>query len=182
MSVGGDLTVNPAPVPREPISWPVLIGTVPTEPSAFQSRTDLRERIDRAWADHTAVVLTQVLAGGGGVGKSHLAAACARQALAQRTDLVAWVDASQADRLLSAYAQAALRVHAPDATGRTPKPTPRHSWPGWPPPSAPGWSSSTTSPTPPPSARGGRRPRRVAPGGCWPHPTPRRPTVPAAAP
>ncbi|MCZ2528183.1 tetratricopeptide repeat protein [Streptomyces sp. HB2AG] len=118
LSVGGDLTVNPAPVPREATSWPVLIGTVPAEPSAFQPRTDLRERIDQAWTGRTAVVLTQVLAGGGGVGKSHLAAACARQALAQRTDLVAWVDASQVDRLLSSYAQAALRVHAPGATGQ----------------------------------------------------------------
>ncbi|MBO2463949.1 tetratricopeptide repeat protein [Actinomadura violacea] len=82
--------------------------------SAFQPRPDLRERIDEAGAEHTALVLS----GGGGVGKSQLAAACAHQALTAGTDVVVWVDAAETGRIITGYATAALRVHAPDASGQ----------------------------------------------------------------
>ncbi|WP_030732569.1 hypothetical protein [Streptomyces sp. NRRL S-237] len=48
---------------------------VQTPVSAFRNRTGVRKRIDRARAGHASVVLTQVLSGGGGAGKSPLATA-----------------------------------------------------------------------------------------------------------
>ena len=64
------------------------------------------------------MVLTQVLSGGGGVGKSQLAASCAGQAVRDRTDLVVWADASVSGGVIAAYAQAAARVQAPGRTGK----------------------------------------------------------------
>jgi len=58
-----------------------------------------------------------VLAGGGGVGKSQLAAWFAHRALDQGTDLVVWVDATTVDQLISGYARAAVRVGLPGADG-----------------------------------------------------------------
>ncbi|BCJ47216.1 tetratricopeptide repeat protein [Actinoplanes ianthinogenes] len=82
--------------------------------SAFQPRPRVRERIDgdrHAW----------VLAGGGGVGKSQLAAWLVHRALDERTaDLVAWVSANSPERIVSGYARAALRVAAPGADGADP--------------------------------------------------------------
>lgn len=64
-----------APPPRQPLHWPVRLGSVPVLASAFQDRSSVRDRIDQARAGHTTVVLAQVLSGGGGVGKTQLAAA-----------------------------------------------------------------------------------------------------------
>ncbi|MCF1599383.1 FxSxx-COOH system tetratricopeptide repeat protein [Streptomyces muensis] len=77
--------------------------------SAFQPRTALREQITA----RPAVLLS----GGGGVGKSQLAAACAHQASADGTDLVVWLDATDTARMVTGYATAARRVQAPDARG-----------------------------------------------------------------
>jgi hypothetical protein len=59
-----------------------------------------------------------VLSGGGGVGKSQLAASYAIEAVRDGVDLVVWVDASAPNGLVTAFAQAAGRVQAPDTTGR----------------------------------------------------------------
>jgi hypothetical protein len=64
------------------------------------------------------VVLTQVLSGGGGVGKSQLAAFYAREAINRRTDLVVWVNASAPGAVTAAYARAAGRVQARGVTGQ----------------------------------------------------------------
>lgn len=64
------------------------------------------------------VVLTQVLTGGGGVGKSQLAASYAVQAVQDGTDLVVWVDTSIPGALIASYAQAASRVQAASHTGQ----------------------------------------------------------------
>jgi CO dehydrogenase nickel-insertion accessory protein CooC1 len=53
------------------------------------------------------VVLTQVVSGGGGVGKSQLAAAYAADAISTGTDLVAWADATQPGTVIDAFARAA---------------------------------------------------------------------------
>ncbi|MFI0816821.1 NB-ARC domain-containing protein [Streptomyces sp. NPDC021098] len=100
-----------------PVSWPVRVGAVPTLASAFQPRIALRQAVDTARADHTTVVLTQVLTGGGGVGKTQLAASYAAQALADRTDLVIWANAIETEQVVDLYAQAARRLQAPGATG-----------------------------------------------------------------
>jgi tetratricopeptide (TPR) repeat protein len=116
--------------PKPPVSWPLAVGGIPALASAFQPRPGLRERIAAARAasggtagDGTAggrgagVVLTQWLTGGGGVGKSQLAASYADQALREGTDLVVWADAAAPGGMIAAYARAASRVQAPGASG-----------------------------------------------------------------
>ncbi|MEU0243198.1 tetratricopeptide repeat protein [Streptomyces sp. NPDC006235] len=120
------------------VEWPVVIGTLPTLASAFQPRTGLRDQIARALGSGDTVVLasgsaepelaagdakglqvpTQVMSGGGGVGKSQLAAAFARDAIRDGTDLVLWTSASDVQQVITAYAQAALSVQAPASTGQ----------------------------------------------------------------
>lgn len=103
----------PPPAPQ----WPIMIGAVPVLASAFQPRTAVRERIDRMRAGHETVVLSQVLAGGGGIGKSQLAASYARQAVRDGTDLVVWAHAADPVAVLLAYAEAAVAVQVPGVSG-----------------------------------------------------------------
>ncbi|MFI0813165.1 tetratricopeptide repeat protein [Streptomyces echinatus] len=86
---------------------------MPPLASAFQPRPGLRDRIDRAWAGRTSLVLT----GGGGVGKSQLAAARAHRALAAGTEVVVWVNAADVAQVVTGYAAAALSVQADRALG-----------------------------------------------------------------
>ncbi|MFJ3438865.1 tetratricopeptide repeat protein [Streptomyces cyaneofuscatus] len=106
-----------APPSSNPAVTPVLIGSVPTPASAFQDRTGVRDRIEKARETKTTTVLTQVLSGGGGVGKSQLAAAYARQSLTAGTELVVWVNATETDQIITLYAQAAQRLQVPGAGG-----------------------------------------------------------------
>ncbi|MCX4763911.1 FxSxx-COOH system tetratricopeptide repeat protein [Streptomyces sp. NBC_01275] len=108
------LLVSP---PSPAVAAPILVGSVPRLASAFQDRTSVRHRIDRARDSHATTVLTQVLSGGGGVGKSQMAAAYAHQALAAGTELVVWANATEIDQITALYAQAAHRVQAPGAQG-----------------------------------------------------------------
>lgn len=110
-AVTGNVTIN-APS-QDPVSWPVRVGAVPSLASAFQERLEVRRRVTAARERGAAVVLTQVLAGGGGTGKSQLAASYADRAVRKGTDLVLWVDARAREAVITAYAQAASRVHIP---------------------------------------------------------------------
>ncbi|MEU9529371.1 tetratricopeptide repeat protein [Streptomyces sp. NPDC048210] len=103
------------------VTWPLEIGAVPALASAFQPRSALRERVDEVRAQGAGAVLTQVLAGGGGVGKSQLAAAYASEALHDGTDLVLWAPAVEVQQVVTLYAQAAILVAAPGATGEDPE-------------------------------------------------------------
>ncbi|MFJ7331231.1 tetratricopeptide repeat protein [Streptomyces cyaneofuscatus] len=107
--------------PSGEVLWPVEVGPVPALASAFQPRSALRRHIDAARARTTTVVLTQVLSGGGGVGKTQLAAACAADALTDSVDLVVWVTATELQQVITQYAQAAARIHLPGATGKDPQ-------------------------------------------------------------
>ena len=107
-------------VPRE-VSWPLEVGAVPRLATAFQRRAALRRQVDAARADGTTTVLTQVLSGAGGVGKSQLAASYADEALRDGTDLVLWVTAVEVQQVITHYAQAAKLVSAPGATGNSPE-------------------------------------------------------------
>ncbi|SEB59937.1 tetratricopeptide repeat protein [Streptomyces melanosporofaciens] len=117
------------------VEWPVLVGSVPTLASAFQPRAGLRDEIDAARGHSRSAALgsgpseemaqapasqtsAHVLAGGGGVGKSQLAASYARNALGDGTELVVWASAADIQQVVIVYAQAALRVQAPGADGR----------------------------------------------------------------
>ncbi|WP_213450393.1 FxSxx-COOH system tetratricopeptide repeat protein [Rhizomonospora bruguierae] len=99
------------------MSWPQRVGDIPVLASAFQPRTGLRAHIGAARGDGGTVVLTQVLSGGGGVGKSQLVASYAVRAIAEGTDLVVWVNAARPEAIPAAFAQTAARVQAPGADG-----------------------------------------------------------------
>ncbi|MFG2221122.1 hypothetical protein ACGFN1_41125 [Streptomyces sp. NPDC048685] len=117
-----------------PVGWPVVVGTVPVLASAFQRREVLRQAVDEARGHGRSVVLAsdtphgersrsgarasvQVMSGGGGVGKSQLAAAYAREAVEGGADLVVWTSATDVQQVLTVYAQAAALVQAPGRTG-----------------------------------------------------------------
>ncbi|MFJ9968514.1 tetratricopeptide repeat protein [Streptomyces avermitilis] len=118
------------------VPWPLVVGKVPVLASAFQPRDGLRCAIDEARAHNQSVVLAigntetgqlfrsaaeartsiQVVSGGGGVGKSQLAAAYAREAIRAGTDLVLWAPATDLQQILTLYAHAAFLVQAPGCT------------------------------------------------------------------
>ncbi|MFG2910944.1 tetratricopeptide repeat protein [Kitasatospora sp. NPDC048286] len=120
----GNLTVthhHPAPAPGPtpgPVWRPVRVGTVPPLASAFQPRPGLQEEIDRARERNATVVLTQVLSGGGGVGKSQIAATCAHHAHTDGIDVLVWVDATETAQIVTTYAQAAAKAGVPGAGGQ----------------------------------------------------------------
>ncbi len=100
-----------------PESSRVRVGAsgIPAPASAFQTRADLREQVEAARTRSTGVVL----AGGGGVGKSQLAAFYAREAIGQGADLVMWVDAAARGAIIAAYALAAGQIPVPGVTGKS---------------------------------------------------------------
>ncbi|WP_327075564.1 tetratricopeptide repeat protein (plasmid) [Kitasatospora purpeofusca] len=117
---GRDLTINnnhAAPT-AEPVVRPVRVGMVPPLASAFQPRSGLREEIDRARERNATVVLTQVLSGGGGVGKSQLAAHYADRAHAEGVDVLVWVNAAETAQIIATYAEAAAKACVPGADGQ----------------------------------------------------------------
>jgi tetratricopeptide (TPR) repeat protein len=93
------------------------VGIIPAIASAFQERDDVRALVDAARSAGDGVVLTQVLSGGGGVGKTQLAAYYAHCAIKAGTDLVIWVHAAEPDAIVTTYADAAIRVQVPNANG-----------------------------------------------------------------
>ncbi|MFF9285609.1 tetratricopeptide repeat protein [Streptomyces griseosporeus] len=121
--IAGDVHLQaPPPVTRAEVEWPVWVGKVPQLAAAFQPRTPVREAIARARAESGDVVLSQVLAGDGGVGKSQLAAALARELRDQERsadsglDLLVWANATDPDQIITAYADAAGRLGLPGGT------------------------------------------------------------------
>ncbi|MFJ6889607.1 tetratricopeptide repeat protein [Streptomyces californicus] len=108
--------------PPPPLDWPIRIGAIPRLATAFQARPNLRDTVAAVRSETGAVVLTQVLTGGGGVGKTQFAAALAREYLyAEResADLVIWVSSASVNQAVSSYAQAASAVRAPGCTGES---------------------------------------------------------------
>ncbi|MER6291108.1 tetratricopeptide repeat protein [Streptomyces sviceus] len=105
MADGGKVVYYAAPRPAA--SWPHQVGVLPREADHFQDRAVVQQ-LEQAMAQGSTVVLCQVLAGMGGVGKTQLAAHRARQAWAGGgVDLLVWVNASTRAAVVSAYAQAA---------------------------------------------------------------------------
>ncbi|MFJ9445992.1 tetratricopeptide repeat protein [Kitasatospora sp. NPDC101235] len=112
-----ELTVNQYAAPAAEVRWPMVIGRIPPRATAFQPRAELRRTIDEARGEYGTVVLSQVLAGGGGVGKSQLAAHYAREAIDAGTDLVLWADAAEPSAVTDLYARAAVELRVPGAHG-----------------------------------------------------------------
>ncbi|WP_392958189.1 FxSxx-COOH system tetratricopeptide repeat protein [Streptomyces sp. LN245] len=106
---------------EDAVTQSVVPVPIPQLATAFQPRSVLRDRIDAAWSDNRSVVLTQeqprVLSGGGGVGKTQLAAAYATNAVKNRTDLVLWVAAAEVQQVTTLYAQTATVLKLPGVSG-----------------------------------------------------------------
>ncbi|OXY95470.1 FxSxx-COOH system tetratricopeptide repeat protein [Streptomyces diastatochromogenes] len=119
--ITGDVNVQVPPVREPEAEWPIWVGTVPRLAAAFQPRAQAREAVTQARSAGGSVVLSQVLAGDGGVGKSQLAAALARELRDQERsqysglDLLVWANATEPDQIITAYADAADRLGLPGA-------------------------------------------------------------------
>jgi hypothetical protein len=97
---------------RTPPGKQIRVGAVPQPADCFQDR-EVAKRLEQAAEEGGTVVLTQLLAGMGGVGKTQLAAVYARRAWQQGVGVLVWVSASSRDGIVSAYASAALRLGLP---------------------------------------------------------------------
>ncbi|WP_265537349.1 MULTISPECIES: tetratricopeptide repeat protein [unclassified Streptomyces] len=87
---------------------------LPRQADCFQDRAAAAQ-LEQAVAEGGTVVLGQVLAGMGGVGKTQLAAHHARQAWDKgEVDLLVWVTAATRTAVVSAYAQAAADLLGAD--------------------------------------------------------------------
>ncbi|MER6349788.1 tetratricopeptide repeat protein [Streptomyces sp. NPDC001595] len=96
--------------PREPASWPHRVGVIPSKARSFQHRKEAGRLSAAVEAGGTAV-LSQVLTGMGGVGKTQLAADYARAAWDEgAVDVLVWVTASAQSAVVSAYAQAGVEL------------------------------------------------------------------------
>ena len=113
----GDVTVRR---PRTPPGRQVRVGAVPRAADSFQDR-EVAARLREAAEQDGTVVLTQVLAGMGGVGKTQLAAAYARQAWRDGAGLLVWVNAASRDAVVAAYADATLALGLPGADQEDPE-------------------------------------------------------------
>ncbi len=104
----GNNNVQHVCLPPTEVEWPVRVGLVPQMADCHQDRHETGILRDAIRSGRTAVV-TQVLAGLGGVGKSQLAAAFARER-EDELDLLVWADARSRDAIVAGYAQAAEQL------------------------------------------------------------------------
>ncbi len=86
----------------------LVLGDVPQEPAAFQSRSGLLELLEGADGARVSVVFA--VTGIRGVGKTQVAAAYARRRIADGWRLVAWVDASDEASVVAGLARVAAVV------------------------------------------------------------------------
>jgi hypothetical protein len=94
------------------VTWPVIEGEPPLLATAFQPRSTAQEHLAAALAtSNSTTVVTQVLAGDGGVGKTQLAAQTfARGQAAGLFDLCLWVTAGSPDAIVTGFAAAMSRL------------------------------------------------------------------------
>ncbi|EFL27520.1 putative ATP/GTP binding protein [Streptomyces himastatinicus ATCC 53653] len=100
--------------PQEPADWPHQVGVIPPAARSFLHRAEadrLRARVDGGGT----AVLTQLLTGMGGVGKTQLAADYARTAWDDAgemggLDVLVWVTASARSPIVTGYAQAGVEL------------------------------------------------------------------------
>jgi hypothetical protein len=109
----GELTLVHQRTPRAPAPWPHQVGVLPSRAQSFQDRAEA-ERLRAATADGGTTVLSQVLTGMGGVGKTQLAADYARTAWddgsGDQLDVLLWITASTRLAVVTGYAQAGVEL------------------------------------------------------------------------
>ncbi|WP_406499104.1 tetratricopeptide repeat protein [Streptomyces sp. NBC_01604] len=104
------MTVVQQRVPQEPAAWPHQVGVIPSRARSFQHRAEA-DRLRAAVEGGGTAVLSQVLTGMGGVGKTQLAADYARAAWADgNLDVLVWVTASAQSPVVTGYAQAGVEL------------------------------------------------------------------------
>ncbi|MEU8385760.1 tetratricopeptide repeat protein, partial [Streptosporangium sp. NPDC048865] len=91
-----------------------VVGEIPREPTAFQSRAELVASLRDAAGSGRAVVVC-ALTGRRGVGKTQVAAAYARWCAEQEWPLVAWVNAETSDQVLAGLEAIGAAVGVGDA-------------------------------------------------------------------
>ncbi|MFE7459648.1 tetratricopeptide repeat protein [Streptomyces sp. NPDC057554] len=100
--------------PRTPATWPHQVGVIPPRAQSFQHRAEV-DQLRTAVDNGGTAVLTQVLTGTGGVGKTQLAADYARTAWdSGGVDVLVWISASSRSAITAGYAQAGVEVLAAD--------------------------------------------------------------------
>lgn len=93
----------------------LVIGQLPAEPQSFVQRDLVRRLLFEL--NTSKVVVVTALTGMRGVGKTHVAAACARAAVEDHVPLVAWVNAESNKSLIGGLARVAERLSlAPEGT------------------------------------------------------------------
>ena len=101
INLGADRASGEAPLTEEDRRQTglLVVGDVPQQPAAFQPRADLMRALEQE-----AASVVFALTGTRGVGKTQVAAAYARQRIADRWRLVAWVDAKNLASILAGLA------------------------------------------------------------------------------
>ncbi|MFF9481690.1 FxSxx-COOH system tetratricopeptide repeat protein [Streptomyces sp. NPDC014733] len=100
--------------PRTAVAWPHQVGVIPSRALSFQHRAEADQLRAMVEGGGTAV-LSQVLSGTGGVGKTQLAADYARSAWENGTvDVLVWVTAGSRQAIMAGYAQAGVELLAAD--------------------------------------------------------------------
>ncbi len=92
------------------VEWPVVLGRPPLRAGAYQERAGLRQVVDEALNAVGAAVVTQVVAGDGGTGKSQLAAAVFAD-VRPSVDVALWVTASERAAIQGSFADAWTATH-----------------------------------------------------------------------
>ncbi|MEN3540123.1 NB-ARC domain-containing protein, partial [Microbispora sp. ZYX-F-249] len=106
----GALTIVQQRGPRQPASWPHQVGVIPSRAQSFQHRSEAEKLRTMVEGGGTAV-LSQVLTGMGGVGKTQLAADYALAAWDDGSvDVLVWISASSRSLVVTGYAQAAVEL------------------------------------------------------------------------
>ncbi|MCA1219383.1 FxSxx-COOH system tetratricopeptide repeat protein [Streptomyces sp. 8L] len=114
IAVGHAEQVHHHAPPRTPAAWPHQVGVIPPRAQSFQHRSEA-DRVRAAAGAGGTAVLTQVLTGTGGVGKTQLAADYARAAWdGGEVDVLVWISASSRSAIAAGYAQAGVEVLAAD--------------------------------------------------------------------
>ncbi|MFD3622554.1 tetratricopeptide repeat protein [Streptomyces sp. NPDC058676] len=104
------LTMVQQRAPQEPAPWPHQVGVIPPRAHSFQHRAEA-DRLRAAVEGGGTAVLSQVLTGMGGVGKTQLAADYARAAWEEAgLDVLVWVTASARSPVVTGYAQASVEL------------------------------------------------------------------------